>query len=72
MVKFLEDKHPEYAAVGCNDVQIEEYIAPEKDYFDGRNKKDLVYRGLNAKIIISFLISNKMKANGKKKQFEDM
>ena len=72
MVKFLEEKHPDYAAIGCKTVTIAESNNPEKYYFGGAYKKDLVYRGIDVKMIISFLIVNKMKANGKKKQFVDI
>ena len=72
MVKFLEEKHPDYAAIGCKNVTSEESNNPEKYYFGGTYKKDLVYRGIDVKVIISFLIANKIKANGKKKQFVDI
>ena len=72
MVKFIEEKHPEYAELGCRDVPAEEYTCPDKYYFGGVYKKELVYRGMDVKMILSFLVANKKKANGKLKTHVDL
>ena len=58
MVGWLEKEHPGYYMVGCRVVSDED-LNNSALYYYGRYKHDLVYRGMNVKYIIRFLLKNK-------------
>jgi hypothetical protein len=71
IISFWETEVPEYYSVGVIDVLDQDLHTPSKYYF-GRHKKDLVYKGLNVKYVLHFLLRNKRKADGKLKSNEDL
>jgi hypothetical protein len=60
---FLQERYPEYYAVGVRALSEEELANP--DMYWWKNKHDLVYEGLNVKMIKAFLAYKKTKGNGK-------
>ena len=71
MIKYLQEKRPEYFEIGCKDVSQAEMTNPTLFYYN-RYKKDFIYTGLNVKYIIDFLMATKLKENGKLKSFNDI
>ena len=65
MVGWLQKEHPGYYLVGCR-VVLDEDINSGLYYY-GKYKHDLVYRGMNVKYIIHFLIRSKFLKNGQQK-----
>jgi len=63
MYEFWQTKYPDYYNVGVNELTDEE-LADEDTYW-WKNKHDLVYEGLNVKMVKAFLAMKKKKANGK-------
>jgi hypothetical protein len=60
---FWKEKYPAYYAVGVRELADEELA--DEDMFWHRNKCDLVYEGINVKMVKAFLAAKKNKANGK-------
>ena len=58
MVGWFEKEHPAYYEVGCRIVSDED-LNNSGLYYYGKYKRDLVYRGLNVKYIIHFLVKSK-------------
>ena len=71
IAKFWEAQCQEYYPVGTRDVLAEDLQDPRK-FFYGRYKKDLVYKGMNVKYFIKFLMSVKKKENGHFLSFTDV
>ena len=61
--KFLEEKYPDYYAVGVRVLTEEEKVSI--DHHWNKNDRDLIYAGLNVKFIKAFLAQAKKKKNGK-------
>ena len=61
--EFLQERYPTYYAVGVRALTEAELTDP--DMYWWKNKHDLVYEGLNVKIIKAFLAFKKKKINGK-------
>jgi len=60
---FFEEKYPTYFSVGVRALTDAELSDP--DQFWWKNTYDLVYQGMNVKMIKAFLAHKKTKANGK-------
>ena len=71
IVKFWEGKCPEYFDIGTRLVNTAELQDITKFHFN-RYKYDLIYKGLNVKYVLHFLMSTKTKSNGKIKGYQDM
>ena len=61
--KFLEERYPEYYAVGVRVLTEEEKVSI--DHHWNKNDRDLVYEGLNVKFLKAFMAQVKVKKNGK-------
>ena len=63
---FWEEKYPDYHAVGVCELTEEELAeGPEGDMYWWKNKHDIMYEGLNVKMVKAFLAHKKKKENGK-------
>jgi hypothetical protein len=71
VTKFWGEHCPEYYPVGTRDVSAED-LQDQRKFFHGRYKKDLVYKGLNVKYFIKFLMAIKKKENGNFLSFTDL
>ena len=71
IAKFWEEKCSDYYEIGVREVNAADLANPSKFYYN-RYKLDLVYTGLNVKYVLHFLMSNKLKPNGKIKSVGDM
>lgn len=60
---FWKEAYPGYYAVGVRELSEEELA--DEDVFWWKNKHDLVYEGLNVKMVKAFLAHRKIKGNGK-------
>ena len=69
--KVWGEHYPEYYPVGTRDVPAED-LEDQRKFFYGRYKKDLVYKGLNVKYFIKFLMAIKKKENGHFLSFTDL
>ena len=63
IIKIIEEKWPRYYAVGV--VELTEEQRSKRNMCYHHNTHDLVYTGLNVKVIKAFLASIKKKPNGK-------
>jgi hypothetical protein len=63
MYKFFEEYYPEYFNVGVR--KLTEEDVSDADMFWWKNEYDLIYAGLNVKMIKAFLGWQKKKSNGK-------
>ena len=63
MWTFWEEFYPEYFEQGTRVLSEEEKEDPAKYYF--KNDRDLIYRGLNVKMVIAHCSNKKWKENGK-------
>jgi hypothetical protein len=63
IIKFLRDKYPEYYAVGVKEITEED--RSHSDRFYHKSTHDLIYTGLNVKVVKAFLGTRKKKENGK-------
>lgn len=61
--EFFQEMYPDYYAVGVCQLTDEEKA--NEEMFWWKNEHDLVYEGLNVKMVKAFLASRKTKANGK-------
>jgi hypothetical protein len=68
--EFWEENYPEDYAVGVCEL-TEEDMANEDMYW-WKNKHDLVYEGMNVKMVKAFLADKKTKANGKTSSHEHL
>jgi hypothetical protein len=57
VTKFWGEHCPEYYPVGTGDVSAED-LQDQRKFFYSRHKKDLVYKGLNVKYFIKFLMAS--------------
>jgi hypothetical protein len=71
VAKFWGEHCPEYYPVRTRDVLAED-LQDQRKFFHGRYKKDLVYKGLNVKYFIKFLMAIKKKENGNLLSFTDL
>ena len=63
IIDFWREHYPEYNAVGVRDITAEELENPA--LFWWKNKHDIVYEGLNVKMVKAFLADKKTKSNGR-------
>ena len=68
MMDFWRTEYPDYYAVGVRVLSEEELADP--DMFWWKNTRDLVYTGLNVKMVTAFQAVGKTKANGKTAGFD--
>ena len=61
--EFFQERYPAYYAVGVRALTEAELTDP--DMYWWKNKHDLVYEGINVKMIKAFLAHKKTKGNGK-------
>jgi hypothetical protein len=61
--EFWKEKYPGYYAVGIRELTNEDLA--DEDMYWHKNKHDLVYQGMNVKMVKAFLADKKKKANGK-------
>ena len=59
IIKWLEEKYPDYYCVGTRNVSQEELSTPSKYHLG--HQKDLIYRGLRADLFKAFLSDTKVK-----------
>jgi hypothetical protein len=71
IVKFWETECAEYYRIGTCSLSEGELQDESKFHFN-RYKYDLVYKGLNVKYVLHFLMSTKTKTNGKIKGHQDV
>jgi len=71
MMEFWEKNHPEYYQAGVRDVTEQEMNDPSKYYFK-KFKKEVIYTGLNVKLVLAFLLEVHKKDDGKLKSYDDI
>lgn len=71
IVGYLEKKHPAYFVSGVRKLTTEEKNDKTKFYYK-KDEYDLVYTGMNVKFIISFMLDNKLRPDGKTKGVDDI
>ena len=62
MVKFFREFYGEYFEQGTKVLSEEEKADPSKYYYN--NDRDLIYNGLNVKMVIAYCSNKKKKENG--------
>lgn len=72
IIRFWKAEDVAYYRVGVKEVAADDLQSPQKYFFNGHFKEDLVYAGLNEQFVLHFLVSSKAKANGKLKSVEDI
>ena len=72
IIKFWKEHDKDYYAVGVEKVTEEDLHDQSKYYFDGWFKYDIIYSGLNEQFVLHYLVSNKLKENGKFKSVGDL
>ena len=68
MIEFWKEHLPEYYSIGVKEVPEEEYLNPMNWYFPNSKRKykqEMIYTGINAKHIVYFLGSVKVKKDGR-------
>lgn len=68
--EFWKTEYPEYFSVGVT--ELTEAELGDEDKFWWKNKHDLVYEGMNVKMVTAFLASKKEKSNGKKSSYDNL
>ena len=63
IIKFIQEKYPGYYAIGVVELTEEQRARRNNYYYN--NTHDLIYTGINVKVIKAFLASIKKKSNGK-------
>jgi len=71
MMEFWGKNHNDYYKDGVRDVTEEELKDPSKYYFK-KFKKEVIYTGLNVKLVLAFLLETQKKEDGKIKSFDDI
>ena len=71
IVKFWEAECVDYCKIGTRCISQTELQDVTKFHFN-RYKHDLVYKGLNVKYVLHFLMATKLKPNGKIKGHQDV
>jgi hypothetical protein len=59
---FFKDKYPNYYSVGVQELTEEDLTDPDSFYW--KNKHDLIYTGINVRLVKAFLAHKKLKSNG--------
>ena len=70
MMSFWQREYPEYYAKGVRDLQPEDLANP--DIFWWKNRRDLVYTGLNVKFVLAHMAVEKTKDTGKTSSFSNI
>jgi len=63
IMDFWSEHYPDYYAVGVRELSEQECRDPDKYFYN--NQHDIVYSGLNVKMVFAFMAFKKQKANGK-------
>jgi len=63
LMDFWREHYPRYYKVGVRELSEQERTDPDKFFYN--NQHDIVYSGLNAKMVFAFMALKKQKANGK-------
>ena len=69
---FWEANYPDYYSLGVRQVDQDEGCDPTKFFYNSLYQRDLIYKGLNVKFVVGFLMANEKKENGKLKSFTDI
>ena len=70
IIKFLENNYPDYYDAGV--VEITDEQKNDREFFAHTNTHDLVYTGINVRMIKACLATLKVKENGKLRSFKDL
>ena len=68
--EYWKREFPDYYSVGVRDLSNKELADPTKFYW--KNKEDLVYDGLNSKVLKVFVATKTTKPNGKTASFKNI
>ena len=72
VMDFWKDKFPEYYTLGVRTVTSDELNDSTKWFFKGRYKRDLIYTGIRADLVLYFWVSMKLKVDGIHKSVGDL
>ncbi len=63
IMNFWREQYPDYYAVGVRELSAQEIADPDKFFY--KNQHDIIYSGLNVRMVFTFMAFKKQKTNGK-------